>query len=43
MLSGRRQATLDEVAARIGRDRALVVPTDVTEPDSIANLFARTQ
>jgi NAD(P)-dependent dehydrogenase (short-subunit alcohol dehydrogenase family) len=43
VVSGRRQAMLDEVAARIDRERVLVVPTDVTEPDSIANLFARTQ
>ena len=43
VLSGRRQAPLDEVAAQIGGDRCLVVPTDVTDPDSIANLFARTQ
>jgi NAD(P)-dependent dehydrogenase (short-subunit alcohol dehydrogenase family) len=43
VLSGRRQALLDEVAAQIGGDRCLVVPTDVTDPDSIANLFARTQ
>jgi NAD(P)-dependent dehydrogenase (short-subunit alcohol dehydrogenase family) len=43
VLSGRRQAPLDEVAAEIGLERTLVVPTDVTDPESIANLFARTQ
>ncbi len=43
MLSGRRQAPLDAVAAQIEDGRALVVPTDVTDPDSIANLFAQTK
>lgn len=43
VLSGRRQAPLDEVAARIEPGRALVVPTDVTDPESIANLFAQTK
>ncbi|SDM45812.1 NADP-dependent 3-hydroxy acid dehydrogenase YdfG [Methylobacterium phyllostachyos] len=43
VLSGRRPAPLEEVAAEIGNDRSLVVPTDVTDPDSIANLFARTR
>ena len=42
VLSGRRQAPLDEVAAQIGHG-ALAVPTDVTDPDSIAALFARTK
>jgi NAD(P)-dependent dehydrogenase (short-subunit alcohol dehydrogenase family) len=43
VLSGRRQAPLDAVAAQIEAGRALVVPTDVTDPDSIANLFAQTK
>ena len=43
VLSGRRQAPLDAVAEQIGAGRALVVPTDVTDPDSIANLFAQTK
>ncbi len=43
VLSGRRPGPLEEAAAEIGGDRSLVVPTDVTDPDSIANLFARTQ
>jgi len=43
VLSGRRPAPLEEVAAAIGDDRSLVVPTDVTDPESIANLFARTR
>jgi NAD(P)-dependent dehydrogenase (short-subunit alcohol dehydrogenase family) len=42
VLSGRRQAPLEAVAAEIGGDRTLVVPTDVTDPESIAALFART-
>lgn len=33
---------LDEVSAQIGHG-ALAVPTDVTDPDSIAALFARTK
>ncbi|MEL6063734.1 MULTISPECIES: SDR family oxidoreductase [unclassified Methylobacterium] len=41
VLSGRRPGPLEEVAAEIGADRSLVVPTDVTDPGSIANLFAR--
>ena len=41
VLSGRRPGPLEEVASQIG-DRALVVPTDVTDPQSIADLFART-
>ncbi|GJE12539.1 MULTISPECIES: SDR family oxidoreductase [Methylobacterium] len=42
VLSGRRPAPLEEVAAQIG-DRALVVPTDVTDPGSIASLFEQTR
>ena len=42
VLSGRRQPVLEEVAALIEPERALVVPTDVTDPGSIARLFART-
>lgn len=42
VLSGRRRSLLDEVAGLIEPGRALVVPTDVTDPASIANLFART-
>ena len=36
-LAGRRRASLEETAA--GRDAALVVPTDVAEPASVAALF----
>ena len=43
VLSGRRPGPLEEVAADIGTERSLVVPTDVTEPDSIASLFDRTK
>lgn len=42
VLSGRRREPLDEVAAQIGTDNALVVPTDVTDPDSIKALFDAT-
>jgi NAD(P)-dependent dehydrogenase (short-subunit alcohol dehydrogenase family) len=38
-LAGRREEALAETAA--GRDGALVVPTDVTEPASVRTLFAR--
>jgi NAD(P)-dependent dehydrogenase (short-subunit alcohol dehydrogenase family) len=37
-LAGRRAAALEETAG--GRESALVVPTDVGEADSVANLFA---
>ncbi len=43
VLSGRRREPLEEVAAQIGAENTLVVPTDVTDPDSIATLFARTR
>ena len=39
VLAGRRRASLDAVAAEI--ERALVVETDVTAPDSVERLFAR--
>ena len=39
VLAGRRRASLDAVAAEI--ERALVVETDVTAPDSVELLFAR--
>ena len=42
VLAGRRQEPLDEVARLIGTDRALAVSTDVTKPESIAALFAKT-
>ena len=42
VLSGRRSEPLDAVAAT-APDRTLVVPTDVTKPESIAALFAATK
>jgi NAD(P)-dependent dehydrogenase (short-subunit alcohol dehydrogenase family) len=44
VLAGRRQAQLEETAAQPGASAAqtLVVPTDVTDPQSIAQLFAKT-
>jgi NAD(P)-dependent dehydrogenase (short-subunit alcohol dehydrogenase family) len=43
-LAGRRRAPLVETARRAGRarSRALVVPTDVSDPAAVAALFART-
>lgn len=44
VLAGRRGELLEQAAAESGAgSRALVVPTDVTDPDSIRNLFARTK
>jgi NAD(P)-dependent dehydrogenase (short-subunit alcohol dehydrogenase family) len=44
-LAGRRKDQLERVAASAGgaSDRALVVPTDVADPGSVRNLFARTK
>jgi len=44
VLAGRREEPLRQVAAdaTAPADRMLVVPTDVTDPDSVAQLFART-
>lgn len=42
VLSGRRREPLEDVAAQIGAENALVVPTDVTDPASIAALFDAT-
>jgi len=42
-LAGRRAEQLDTTAGQAAvADRTLVVPTDVTDPDSVARLFART-
>ena len=45
VLAGRRKAPLDATARAVGasESRTLVVPTDVTDPASVKNLFARTQ
>ena len=40
VLAGRRAAALEETAALAPHGRTLVVPTDVTDPDSVASLFA---
>jgi NAD(P)-dependent dehydrogenase (short-subunit alcohol dehydrogenase family) len=42
-LAGRRRDALEETAARSGAgERALVLPTDVTRPEEVTALFART-
>ena len=41
VLAGRRSGPLQEAAAAAGERRALVVPTDVTDPASVEALFAR--
>jgi NAD(P)-dependent dehydrogenase (short-subunit alcohol dehydrogenase family) len=43
VLAGRRPERLAEVAEQGERDRALAVPTDVTDPAAVSALFARTQ
>ena len=45
VLAGRRAELLEATAAEAGHrfSQALVVPTDVTDPDSVKNLFARTK
>jgi NAD(P)-dependent dehydrogenase (short-subunit alcohol dehydrogenase family) len=45
VLSGRRPALLEQAAAEADRARSssLVVPTDVTDPESVARLFKKTQ
>ncbi len=42
-LAGRREAALRETAGAVTDDQCLVVPTDVADPDAVANLFAETQ
>lgn len=45
VLAGRRAEPLDAAADAIGggKDRALAVPTDVSDPDSVAHLFSQTE
>jgi NAD(P)-dependent dehydrogenase (short-subunit alcohol dehydrogenase family) len=44
VLAGRRREPLDKTASQSGaEERALVVPTDVAEPDSVRALFAKTR
>ena len=40
-LAGRRKEMLEETAGLKKAGKALVVPTDVTEPDQVAALFAK--
>src|SRR3954468_564796 len=42
VLAGRRREALEQTAAS-GGGRMLAVPTDVTQPDSVKALFAKTQ
>lgn len=41
-LAGRRREALEETAGLVQSGKSLVVPTDVTEPEQVANLFAQT-
>lgn len=41
-LAGRRREALEETAGLVQSGKSLVVPTDVTEPGQVANLFAQT-
>lgn len=45
VLAGRRPETLEETAQLAGLppERTLIVPTDVSDPDAVQQLFARTQ
>ena len=43
VLAGRRAAELEKTAALASADRMLPVPTDVSQPQSVAALFARTK
>jgi NADP-dependent 3-hydroxy acid dehydrogenase YdfG len=43
VLAGRRVDRLEETAAQAGGATTLVVPTDVTKPEDIVNLFATTK
>lgn len=43
VLAGRREAPLNATAREAGASKALVVPTDVGDPASVENLFAKTQ
>jgi NAD(P)-dependent dehydrogenase (short-subunit alcohol dehydrogenase family) len=42
-LAGRRRVMLEETAGFAQSGKSFVVPTDVTEPDQVANLFAQTK
>jgi NAD(P)-dependent dehydrogenase (short-subunit alcohol dehydrogenase family) len=43
VLAGRRKDKLEETATEAGNAKSLVVPTDVSDPASIRNLFATTK
>lgn len=43
VLAGRREAPLNATVREAGASKALVVPTDVGDPASVENLFAKTQ
>ena len=45
VLAGRRAETLESTVTDAGEagERTMIVPTDVTDPDSVANLFAKTK
>ena len=43
VLAGRREAPLNATAREAGASKTLVVPTDVGDPASVENLFAKTQ
>ena len=43
VLAGRRRDKLEETATEAGNAKSLVVPTDVSDPASIRNLFATTR
>lgn len=42
VLAGRRERPLLDTAAACGNDTVLVVPTDITKPQSVKSLFAKT-
>jgi NAD(P)-dependent dehydrogenase (short-subunit alcohol dehydrogenase family) len=43
VLAGRNEQTLNETAALAGSAQTLAIATDVTQPDSVAQLFAKTK
>lgn len=43
VLAGRRQKELQETANTCGTERTLVVPTDITDPESVKSLFSLTK
>ena len=43
VLAGRNEQTLKETAALAGRAQMLAIPTDVSKPDSVAQLFEQTK